>query len=134
MVTQIYPRRMVSSGMLRRVALVKTDVSEELSAFFIRLTRMVELGTTLAVTSNQQLLVTASYCHTILATTSVFQILRNRSKYRECSLPAGRQRCRIHTGSGDHQSSYMMDTGGGDSFHHKNVGRGVEMATEVKLC
>jgi hypothetical protein len=43
---------MVSSGLLRRVALVRTDVSEELSAFFIRVTRIGELGTTLAVTSN----------------------------------------------------------------------------------
>jgi hypothetical protein len=40
--------RMVSSGMLRRVALVITDVSEELSASFIRATRIGELGTTLA--------------------------------------------------------------------------------------
>jgi hypothetical protein len=40
-------RRMASSGMLRRVALVKTDVSEELSASFIRVTRIGELGTTL---------------------------------------------------------------------------------------
>jgi hypothetical protein len=38
-------RRMVSSGMLRRVALVRTDVSEELSASFIRVTRIGELGT-----------------------------------------------------------------------------------------
>jgi hypothetical protein len=32
---------MVSSGMLRRVALVKTDVSEELSASFIRVMKEV---------------------------------------------------------------------------------------------
>jgi hypothetical protein len=39
--------------MLRRVALVRTDVSEEPSASFIRVTRIGELGTTLAVTSNR---------------------------------------------------------------------------------
>jgi hypothetical protein len=39
--------------MLRRVAHVRTDVSEELSASFIRVTRFGELGTTLAVTSNR---------------------------------------------------------------------------------
>jgi hypothetical protein len=46
--------RMASSGMLRRVALVRTDVLEELSASFIRVTRIDELGTTLAVTSNRR--------------------------------------------------------------------------------
>jgi hypothetical protein len=55
---------MVSYGMLRRVVIVRTDVSEELSASFIRVTRIGELVTTLAVTSNQlcvlQLRVTAS--------------------------------------------------------------------------
>jgi hypothetical protein len=44
---------MASSGMLRRVDLVRTDVSEELSASFIRVTRIGELGTTLAVISNR---------------------------------------------------------------------------------
>jgi hypothetical protein len=40
--------------MLRRVAVVRADVSEELSASFIRVTRIVELETTLAVTSNRR--------------------------------------------------------------------------------
>jgi hypothetical protein len=39
--------------MLHRVAVVTTDVSDELSASFIRVTRIYELGTTLAVTSNR---------------------------------------------------------------------------------
>jgi demethoxyubiquinone hydroxylase (CLK1/Coq7/Cat5 family) len=39
---------MASSGTLRRVALVRTDVSEEFSASIIRVTRIGELGTTLA--------------------------------------------------------------------------------------
>jgi hypothetical protein len=39
---------MASSGMLHHVALVRTDVSEELSASFIRVTRIGELGTRLA--------------------------------------------------------------------------------------
>jgi hypothetical protein len=43
---------MAPSGMLRRVVLVRTEVSKELSASFIRVTRIGELGTTLAVTSN----------------------------------------------------------------------------------
>jgi hypothetical protein len=42
---------MASSGMLRRVTLVITDVSEELSDSFIRVTIIGELGTTL-VTAN----------------------------------------------------------------------------------
>jgi hypothetical protein len=47
---------MSSSGMLRHVALVRTDASEELSASFIGVTRIGELGTTFAVTSNRHTL------------------------------------------------------------------------------
>jgi ABC-type molybdate transport system permease subunit len=49
---------MASSGILHRLALVRTDVSEELSSSFIRITRIGKLGTTLAAVC--QLLVTAS--------------------------------------------------------------------------
>jgi hypothetical protein len=40
--------------MLLRVALVRTDVSDEFSASFIRVTRIGELGTTLAVTNSRR--------------------------------------------------------------------------------
>jgi hypothetical protein len=46
----------VSSGMLRRVALVRTDVSEEPGASFIRVTRIGELGTIQAATNNRRML------------------------------------------------------------------------------
>jgi hypothetical protein len=47
--------------MLRRVALVRTDVSEELSAFIIRVTRIGELGAILDISSQRaSVLVTAS--------------------------------------------------------------------------
>jgi hypothetical protein len=44
---------MVSSGLLRRVALVRTDVSEEPGAS-IRVTKIGELGTKQAATSNRR--------------------------------------------------------------------------------
>jgi hypothetical protein len=53
---------MVSSGMLRRVDLVRTDVSEEHGASFIRVTRIGELGTTQAATSNRRTL-RRNTCH-----------------------------------------------------------------------
>jgi hypothetical protein len=42
--------------MLRRVTLVRTDVSEQRIASIIRVTRIGELETTLAVTSNRRAL------------------------------------------------------------------------------
>jgi hypothetical protein len=61
---------MLSSGMLRRVALVRTDVSEELRASFIRVTRIGELGTLLDVTSNRRTLRMLHSVHWLLATAS----------------------------------------------------------------
>jgi hypothetical protein len=57
--------------MLRRVALVGTDVSEERRASFIRVTRIGELGTTLAVTSNRRMLVFLRSVRRLLVTASV---------------------------------------------------------------
>jgi hypothetical protein len=47
---------MPSFGILRRVALVRTDISEECSASIIRVTIIGELGTPLVVTSNRHML------------------------------------------------------------------------------
>jgi hypothetical protein len=52
---------MPSSGMLRRVALVRTDVSEGRSASIIRVTKIGELGKTLAITINQNASVASYY-------------------------------------------------------------------------
>jgi DNA-binding TFAR19-related protein (PDSD5 family) len=54
---------MTSSGMLRRVALVRTDISEELSASFIKMTRIGEIGTMLvraSVVPSSPILVTSN--------------------------------------------------------------------------
>jgi hypothetical protein len=48
--------------MLRRVALVRIEVSEELSASVIRVTKIGELGTTLAVNSNRLTLRCVFFC------------------------------------------------------------------------
>jgi hypothetical protein len=48
---------MASSGMLRRVALVRTEVSEELIASIIKVIIIGELGTMLAVTRNRRTVV-----------------------------------------------------------------------------
>jgi hypothetical protein len=45
-------RAQPSSGMLRRVAVVRTEVSEEPNVSIIRATRIGELGTTLTISSN----------------------------------------------------------------------------------
>jgi hypothetical protein len=59
---------MPSSGMLRRVALVRTDVSDERSVSIIRATRIGELGATLAVTSNRRTLRSVSSSEMLVLT------------------------------------------------------------------
>jgi hypothetical protein len=66
---------MVSSGMLRRVALVRTDVSKERSAFFIRVTSICELGTTLAATSNRRSVLLLLVAASIVPSSTIFVTL-----------------------------------------------------------
>jgi hypothetical protein len=62
---------MVSSEMLRRKILVITDDSEERGDYFISLTRIGELGTTSAVTSNRLTLVFLRSVRRLLVTADV---------------------------------------------------------------
>jgi hypothetical protein len=60
--------------MLRRVPLVRADVSEEISASFIRVTRIGERGTTLAVTINRRTLRRNTSLRRLLITAGVVPI------------------------------------------------------------
>jgi hypothetical protein len=62
-----WEKHIASSGMLRRVAPVRTDVSEELSASIIRVTRLGELGTTLTLTMNRRRLLALFLVHRFLS-------------------------------------------------------------------
>jgi hypothetical protein len=66
--------KIASSGMLRRVALVRTDVSEKLIASIIRVTRISELGTTLAVTSGVTSQKTAFFIVTAVKTSNLTRL------------------------------------------------------------
>jgi hypothetical protein len=75
---------MASSGMLRRMVLVRNVVSEELRASFIRVTRIGELGTTLAVTSK---LATDARCEEIVGILrSVRRLLVTASVFRSSPI------------------------------------------------
>jgi hypothetical protein len=53
-------------GILRHVALVRSDVSEEYSASIISVTKIGELGTTFTVTSNRRRLLKKYYVFSIV--------------------------------------------------------------------
>jgi hypothetical protein len=57
---------MASSGMLRRVALVRSDVSEELSTSIIRVTRIGEQGKTIAVSNKRLIVFLRSVCRMLV--------------------------------------------------------------------
>jgi hypothetical protein len=51
----LYPNKNASLGILRRVAVARTDVSKKRTSSIIRMKRIGELGTTLTVTSKTSL-------------------------------------------------------------------------------
>jgi hypothetical protein len=65
--------------MLLRVALVRTDISEELSASIIRVTRICELGTMLAVVPSSPILVTLMIETLSFSETSVHTVATRRN-------------------------------------------------------
>jgi hypothetical protein len=81
---------MVSSGLLRREALVRTDVSEEPGASFISVTKIVELGITQAVTSNRRTSVASCSLCTLLVYAACVRceeiIYSQRTSVASCSL------------------------------------------------
>jgi hypothetical protein len=96
--------RMASSGMLRRVVLVRTDVSKELSASFIRVTRIGELRTTLATANvpSSSILVTlmmealSSFETSVLTRSKRRNIPEGAIPYKPVTLPVQRWRERLH--------------------------------------
>jgi hypothetical protein len=73
---------MPSSGILRRRALVRTDVSEERIASFIRVTRIGELGTTLATDARQLVLFLVQFTDSCHPDEGGAKFLRNVSSYK----------------------------------------------------
>jgi hypothetical protein len=85
---------MMSSGMLRRLALVRTDVSVEHSASFFRVTRICDLGTMLVtanIVHNLPVLVTLMKQALSFSETSVFTRATRRNIQEDAILPSHRR-------------------------------------------
>jgi hypothetical protein len=82
---------MASSEMLRRVALVRTDVSEELSTSIVRMTRIGELGTTANVVHSSSILVILMIEALSSSETSVFTRATRRNIPEDAILHSRRR-------------------------------------------
>jgi hypothetical protein len=105
---------MVSSGMLHRVALVRTDVSEVLSAFFIRVTRIGEL----VATGNRRKLRRLQVAASVVPSSPILVTLMKKAlSSSETSVLTRATRCNIpedtmlHSHSRETLKSYIALTG-----------------------
>jgi hypothetical protein len=112
-VCQTDERRMASSAMLRLLALVRTDVSEEPNSSLIRVTRIGELVRTLAVTIVRRLLVTASVVPSshILVTVMKEALSSSESRYLQEPRGVTSQKTTFFSDPRENLKSYVALTG-----------------------
>jgi hypothetical protein len=76
---------MPSSGMLTHVTIVRTNVSEELSVSFIRVT-IGDVGTTLAVTSNRTHAAKKYFASVVLSSPILVTLMKDTLSSSETSV------------------------------------------------
>jgi hypothetical protein len=103
----VFVWRMVASGMLCRVALVRTDVLEELSASNIRMPRIGELGTMLVVTSNRHTHATSQILVTLMKEALSSSETSVLTRITRCNIP---EDTILHSHRSEHLKSYRKRT------------------------
>jgi hypothetical protein len=102
---------MVSSGMLRRVALVRTDVSEEPGASFIRVTRIGELvftAVTMTFLVSNEVIPNSLILSTLMAEAIRSSETSVRKRATRCHIPEGGI---IHSHRRENLKHYIVLTG-----------------------